>query len=314
MGYRAPFPVALQQVEYTRLYFYLEFDSCFDLPRFGLLQLRRELMQTMKSLSDEADVTRLKQLFQPEIATDPVVRRQVQKPAPAVVISPDSSQCGLIEPKQQLVLPVLFLGNGIGCVAPFIALMRRMEGRGIYHGTGTFKLVAVDAEDGSGVKARFWSTDAPSSELTPPVNNLAWWLERQGALSDHANFEVLSPIRALHKGKPQFKAHFSAVFPLVLRRVSALVTAHAGVELIDDPGLYFELAGQVESVDKPLSWNDWRTLKPHQGGQQLGGLTGVLTLKGAALEELWWLLCLGSLFNIGKGAAYGAGQYRINWC
>ena len=68
MGYRAPFPVALQQVEYAKLYFHLEIDTYFDLPQLGLLQLRRELMQAMKSLSVDADISQLKQLLQPELS------------------------------------------------------------------------------------------------------------------------------------------------------------------------------------------------------------------------------------------------------
>ena len=311
MGYRAPFPVALQQVEYAKLYFHLEIDTYFDLPPLGLLQLRRELMQAMKSLSVGTDILQLKQLLQPELSADPVVLRQVQKPAPALVMSPDIKYYGLIEPKQQLVLPVLFIGSGVRGIIPFVTLLQQLEKQGLYHGSGTFRLVDIDVEDGSGSRSHFWTADNSLFELTPPVSNLAWWLERQSPLTDHVDFEVISPIRALHKGKPQFKAHFSAIFPLILRRVSALIGAHAGVDLVDDPGYFFDLASQVKSIGKPLSWKDWRALKSQRNTQNLGGLMGTLRLEGIALEELWWLLHLGSLFNIGKGAAYGAGQYRM---
>ena len=311
MGYRGPFPVALRQVEYAKLYFHLKIDTYFDLPPFGLLQLRRELMQAMKSLSIEVDISPLKQLLQPELSADPVVLRQVQKPSPALVISPDITQHGLIEPKQPLVLPILFVGSGVRCIASFIRLMRQLERQGLYHGSGAFRLTDIDVEDGSGSRVHLWSAADSFAELTPPVSNLAWWLERQSPLSGHADFEVISPIRALHKGKPLFKSHFAPIFSLILRKVSALVTAHAGVEVIDDPRSFFDLAAQVESVGKPLYWNDWRTLKSQRGKKNLGGLMGRLTLEGAGLDELWWLFHLGSLFNIGKGAAYGAGQYRI---
>ncbi len=313
MGYRAPFPVALEQVEYVKLYFHLELDTYFDLPKLGLLQLRRELMQALKSCSGDVDVASLKQLLQPELSSDPVVLRQVQKPAPALVISPDISYHGLMEPKQQLVLPILFIGSGVHSIVPFITLLQQLEKQGIYHGSGTFRLVEIDVEDGSGTKSHFWSVDTPPVALSPPMSNLAWWLERQQPLTDRVDFEVISPIRALHKGRPLFKAHFSAVFPLLMRRVSALINAHTGVELVDDPGYFFDRAARVKSAGKPLRWRDWRTLKSPQGEQNLGGLMGTLSLEGAVLEELWWLLYLGSLFKIGKGAAYGAGQYRLSY-
>lgn len=313
MGYRAPFPVALQQVEYTKLYFYLESDTYFDLPQSGLLQLRRELMQALKSLSDATVTAQLKQLLQPELSPDPVVLRQVQKPAPALVISPDVLQYGLIEPKQRLVLPVLFIGSGVRSVIPFVLLLLHLEKQGLYHGNGTFHLAGIEGEDGSGTKSHLWSAGESLAHLITPVSNLAWWLERQRPLTESVIFEAVSPIRILHKGKPLFKAHFSGIFPHILRRVSALTAAHAGVEVIDDPGYFLDLTAQVNSVGKPLRWDDWRTLKSASGGHRLGGLMGTLALSGSGLAELWWLLDLGRLFNIGKGAAYGAGQYRINY-
>lgn len=314
MGYRAPFPIELHQVEYVKLNFRLEIDTYFDLPQFGLLQLRRELFQALRLLeAEDTDTTQLKQLLQPEISYDPVVVRQVQKPAPAVVISPDVSQYGLIEPQQCLTLPVLFVGSGVRAVAPFIALVGQLQRHGLYNGHGTFRLAGVEVEDGSGVMSPLWSAGDSFENMIPPVNTLAWWLERQLPPTSSACLEIISPVRTLHKGKPLFKSHFAAIFPYILRRVSSLVTAHAGVEIVNDPVCLLDCSIRVESVGKPLLWKDWRSLKSSREGQGLGGLVGTLDLEGDGLVELWWLLYLGQLFNIGKGAAYGAGQYGINY-
>jgi len=313
VGYRAPFPVELHQVEYVKLIFQLESDTYFDLPQFGLLQLRRELFQTLKVWEFEGhDVVPLKQLLQPELSSDPVVVRQVQKPAPAVVISPDISQYGLIEPHQHLTFSCVFVGTGIAAIVPFIALISRMQGMGLYHGDGTFRLTKIDVEDGRGSLSLFWAAGDSFENLMPPVNTLAWWLERQPPLHSLTNLKIISPVRALHKGKPLFKANFAAIFPYILRRVSSLITAHSGVETVADPAYLLNVSKQVKSEGKPLMWKDWRHLKLSSGGQGLGGLFGTLSLEGDSLSELWWLLYLGQLFNIGKGAAYGSGQYSIN--
>jgi len=207
VGYRSPFPVELQRVEYVKLNFQLEIDTYFDLPQFGLLQLRRELHQALRSMTASGrDLAQLKKLLQPELSSDPIVVRQVQKPAPAVVISPDVSQYGLIEPQQHLTLPVVFVGCGVGTVAPFIALICQLQRQGLYRGHGTFRLTRVDVEDGSGVMSPLWSAGDSIETLTAPVNTLAWWLERQSPPTLSANLEVVSPIRALHKGKPLFKS------------------------------------------------------------------------------------------------------------
>ena len=50
MTYLAPLPSELQQVEYAQLYFHLQVKDTFDLPQLALLQLRRELLQALRTL------------------------------------------------------------------------------------------------------------------------------------------------------------------------------------------------------------------------------------------------------------------------
>ncbi len=316
MGYCAPFPTELQQVEYVKLYFHLEIDSYFDLPVLGLLQLRRELLQTLGAMPDhdKSDVVRpLRQLLQPDLSDDPVLRRQIQKPTPALVISPDISLHGLIEPRQRVVLPIIFIGSGINKIDPFVGLVQHLGARGIYHGAGQFILEAVEAEDGSGLRSMLWFDGKSQDKLTPPICNLSWWLERQICPENSIQLEMMTPLRLLHQGKPLFKVGFAKLFPFLLRRVTALLAGHAGVELPLDPQRLISLANRVVSFENQLFWKDWRTLKQEQREQNLGGLMGHLSFAGDELTELIWILQLGSLFNFGKGATYGAGQYRLNY-
>lgn len=314
MGYYAPFPAELQQVEYVKLYFHLETRNYFDLPTLGLLQLRRELLLGLKSFSElgRASYTReLKQLLQPDLPTDPVLLKQIQQPSPPFVISPDTSQCGLIAPQQRICLPVLFIGSGINAIGPFISLLQLLETRGLYHGSGQFILEGVEAEDGSGVKSMLWFHGKETHPLNPPVSRLSWWLERQSSLDSSVQLEMITPLRVLHQGKPFFRAGFAEIFPFLLRRVTSLLAAYAGVELSSHPASLISMAKQVEVVQNSLHWKDWRTLNNEHGDQNLGGLIGALRLQGDTLTELLWILQLGCLFNVGKGASYGAGQYRL---
>ena len=149
--------------------------------------------------------------------------------------------------------------------------------------------------------------------LTPPVSHLSWWLERQPGLNDSIELELVTPLRLLRQGKPLFKVDFTAIFPYLLRRVTALLASYSRFELIAEPGRLISLAKRVKLLENRLVWNDWRTLKLEHGGQNLGGLLGHLSIAGDELAELLWVLQLGSLFNFGKGAAYGAGQYCLNY-
>nr|WP_321370303.1 CRISPR system precrRNA processing endoribonuclease RAMP protein Cas6 [uncultured Desulfuromusa sp.] len=314
MSYYAPFPFELQQVEYVKLYFYLENSNYFDLPDLGLLQLRRELRQGLKSFSDlgQDDYAReLTQLLQPDLPDDPVLLRQIQQPSPAFVISPDTSLCGLIAPKQRICLPVLFLGSGIKAIDFFVSLLQHLGTRGLYHGCGRYILEGVEAEDGSGVRSMLWSKGKQTYSLNPPVCRLSWWLERKPSFENSVQFEIVTPLRILRQGKPFFKAGFADIFPFLLRRVTSLLAAYAGVELSPYPAHYISMAKQVKVVQNSFHWKDWRTLNNEHGDQNLGGLMGALKMQGDELSELLWLLQLGHLFNIGKGATYGAGQYRL---
>lgn len=316
MSYQAPFPAELEQVEYVKLYFHLEVRDHFDLPALALLRLRRELFQALKTLQDLGDtgvVSQLQQLLQPSLPADPVLLRRIQKPAPAIILSPDISMQGLFKPKERIVLPGLFIGGGITAIDAFVCLMQQLGTQGLYHNSGQFILEGVEAEDGSGLRSMLWFGGNQSTGLTPPVCNLSWWLERQILSGATIEIEVISPLCLLHKSKPLFKAGFASIFPFIMRRVTAVLAGHAGFELIRDPERLMTLAKRVESLENRLHWQDWRTLKMEQGDQKLGGLLGHLRVTGDELAELIWILQLGSLLNFGKGAAYGAGQYQLKY-
>ena len=314
MVYQVPLPEQLADFEYVRLYFHLEITDCFDLPEFALLQLRRELLPALKSLTAQAEdpaAIWLKNLLLPPLPEDPLVLRRMQKPAPALVLNPDLSQAGLIEPRQRIVLPVLLMGPAIPALRAFTKVLERLGQQGIYKGNGHYFVEAIETEDASGVRSMLWVHGDAEAEVSPPVSDLAWWLERQQSLAQNCRINVLTPMRLIHQGRPLFKADFSELFPFILRRVSALLAHYGQVELVHDARHFQALAQQIVTDENHLRWKDWRRLRNHQGGQNLGGLVGSLDLSGGALNDLSWVLHLGSLFNIGKGAAFGAGQYVL---
>ena len=316
MGYQAPFPAVLEQVEYAKLYFHLEIKNYFDLPPLGLLQLRRELFQALTPLElhDRSAWMDLQRLLRPELSQDPILRGQIQKPSPAMVVSPDAVCHGLIEPGMRVVLPVLFVGSGVTAINSFIRLLQALGLLGLYHGAGEFELEGIEAEDASGLRAMLWQRGDPETELAPPISDLGWWLGRQQCGMETLSLKLISPLRLISRRRPLFKASFAELFPFVLRRVTGMLASHAGIETIRTPAALIRIAADVEVVDNRFYWQDWRALQIAGGEQQFGGLMGKLTLAGPALSELVWLLQLGSLFNVGKGAPYGAGQYQLDSC
>jgi len=309
-----PLPEELKQVEYAQLYLHLEIGSYFDLPPLGLLQLRRELRQALKSLQLTAgaqSLAQLEDLLCPSESPDPLLRKQFKKPAPGFVLTPDPARQGLCEPKDRIVLPLLLLGSAVDKFSSTIRLFEQLGQQGLCHGVGQFVLEAIETEDASGLRSMLWKTGESKVDLQPQICDLYWWLERQRMLGPVAVLEIVSPMRLISGGKPLFKADFADFFPYLLRRVTSMLACHAGVEPVEYPAGLIDLATRLESDAHRLHWSDWRRLEGESGTQDLGGLLGTIRVTGPALAEIAWLLQLGRLLNVGKGAAYGAGQYRL---
>ena len=310
-----PTPHNLDRAEYALLIFQMEAREYFDLPPLGLLRLRREFHQAIDALRESGEVRlvdNLKQLLEPPLPVDPLLLRKVQRPAPPLVLRPDPERSGLVEPGDWIELPVLFLGSGISAVEDFALLLQQVGRQGLVNGQGVCDLATVEVEDGSGRRSTLWNGGSLSGALTPVVNDLSWWLERQPPDWNPLKLEFLSPTRLLSGGKPLFRARFSELFPFILRRVTAMLATHCGLEPVLDPSELLTIAATVEERRNGLKWGDWRPLAAGLGGQDLGGLCGTLELSGDGLGDLLWVLQLGSLFHVGKGAPYGAGRYKLS--
>lgn len=309
-----PQPGNLGRAEYVQLVFHLEAREYFDLPPLGLLRLRREFRQALNSLSDSGRdqlVQQLLPVFDPPLPEDLKLRQLVQRPAPPLVLRPDPDRCGLVQPGEQLSLPVLFLGRGIAAIEAFALLLQEVGKKGLVNGQGVCDLVAIDVEDASGHASCLWSGDNFAGHLVPVVNDLGWWLTRQSHDWEQLQLTFQTPARLIHGGKPLFRSKFTDLFPFVLRRVTSMLAAHCHLETVVDAPTLIAAAARVEELDNQLHWQDWRTLDTSGGGVDLGGLKGTLHLTGSDLAELVWLLHLGGLLQIGKGAAYGAGCYDV---
>ena len=121
----------------------------------------------------------------------------------------------------------------------------------------------------------------------------------------------MTPTRLMVDGKPLRKPHFRQVFPFMLRRVTSMLYAHCGVELLDDASVLLEQVRQLDLVETNLHWHDWRSLAGRPG-LIIGGFVGDMVLQGQALEEVYWVLAVASLLGIGKAATYGAGQFVLS--
>ncbi len=291
-----PPPRWLDRLDCAQMTFVLTLVEKVDLPALALLQLRREFSSLLMTLEEQSgiQVARLvNDLLFPPPALDPVVQRQVQKPPAAVIFSPDAVTPGGFAGGHQFKLPTLFVGDGVVAIEAFILLLELLGQRGIYKGQGRF--------------------DVAGDCFPPTIVPLSWLLNRQPASFDQVKLEIVTPMRLLNKGKPLFRFDFNNFFHALQRRLNHLAIAH-GDAVTDNDNDRYEQSATIVCDDESLHWQDWRQLEQGRKRQGIGGLTGSLTLSGDALAEVWWLLELGSLLHVGKGASYGFGRFRLLQC
>jgi hypothetical protein len=289
-------PPWLDRLDCAQVTFVLTLVEDVDLSALALLQLRRELSSVLAELEEQYGsqiASLVSYLLFPAPAIDPVVRRQVQKPPPAVILSPPAVKPGVFARGHQFKLPTLFVGDGVVGMEAFTLLLQLLGQHGIYNGQGRFGL----------------SLDRSTPEIVP----LSWLLQQLPFSSNKVTIDIVTPMRLLNKGKPLFRLDFNNFFSALQRRVNNLACAH-GQSVNDSGDELNELAATIVCCDKSLRWQDWRRLEQGRKGQGIGGLTGTLTLSGDALAEVWWLLELGALLQVGKGASYGFGRFRLLQC
>lgn len=143
----------------------------------------------------------------------------------------------------------------------------------------------------------------------PPRITAAWRFDPLPTTREW-RLEIFTPARLLVQKKPLFRPALRHLLPFILRRVTAVCYFCNHIEIEGAAELLTMNTG-IEEEMSDWRWHDWRSHAGDGTLTELGGVCGHLQLKGQLPDDLIDLLRLGSLMNIGKGAAYGAGAYRL---
>jgi hypothetical protein len=305
-----PFPQALHQIDYVRALFHLEFKEEFLLGSEMPQRLRRDLQRAEGFLAEQQGGAYPFSLLSVSLPEDPVALRRIQKPSPPFVLHPSPDSAGLLRKGDRWRLPVLFLGRGVQQPPSFLSLLQGLGELGLHKCAGRFEVVAVEGENASGYSEAVWQKGDGREQLLMPVNSLGYWLQRCAVAGDAVRFTLQTPARLLSDNRPLFRPSFHNIFPFILRRITSLLYTYGNMELAD-ADLLLQGAARLQQTENTLAWRDWRTLDRDEGRIDLGGVMGSVMLSGDGLLDLLWVLNIGRLCNIGKGAAYGSGHYRL---
>ncbi len=306
-------PDALRHIDVVKARFVLDFTSPCQLQPADFLGLGRVLRLAGRQLLDLQDAVATRQweaFFQPTVSDDPVARRKFQKPAPAFVITIPVMREKLFDAGDHLELEVLFIGTGIPLIHDYLRSLIHLGRLGLVAGEGLFEVTEVYSKESDHSEGLAWRQKEPLESLTCTVLSLDWLLRKE-CITKTLTVNYLTPTRLMVDGKPLRKPRFLQVFPFMLRRVTSMLYAHSGVEVLDDPANLLELVRDLEEVECKLYWHDWRSLRGRHG-LTIGGFTGETKLMGKALEEVYWVFAVASLLGIGKGATYGAGRFVLS--
>jgi hypothetical protein len=307
-------PQVLEQLDLAMLHCRLDFETPCTLRPADLLAFGQRLRPAAGPGERSAQGASVDLLLRPPLSSDPVARRRFQKPAPAFVLRPLVAAEKSYVVGDSLDLRVLFVGTGVTLIHDFLRRLIDLGRRGLVEDGGCFEVLNLICVSADGTPASVWRAGQTVEDLEVSVLSLDW-LTAQQVDCGKVRLRFTTPSRLLVRGRPLRRPRFDQVFPFMLRRVTSMLHAHAGLEPVDDATALLALARQVAVEGSELRWQDWRDLVQPAvaGGAELsiGGFVGSMDLSGAALGPLCWVLALAALFGVGKGAAYGAGHIEI---
>jgi hypothetical protein len=302
------YPPALAQAEFALVRFSLDLLSACCLELGDLLGLRRALHGAGRSLPRERRLA----LFEPPLSSDPAALRRYQKPSPPFVIRVVPQLVGEYHEGDRLAFEVLFFGSGTLAIGDFLVVLQAHGERGLARGAGRFEVAAAHCQGADGKWRQFWCNTQLRGELAPELVPLDQWFDRVWPKGLPVTLELITPARLVAGGRVLRRPPFSQLFPFLLRRVSSMLYAHCGIEAISEPAVLCDEASQLVPVWMEHRWIDWRSNGEVGDGEGIGGCVGRLRLDGTGVEGLLWVILLATLFGVGRGAAYGAGQCRLN--
>lgn len=305
-------PEGLQLVDIVKARFVLNFTTACQVQPADFLEVGRSLRLAGRQFLDSNDVVALRQwqaLFEPPLSDDPIARRKFQKPAPAFVITTPIMQQKYFGVGDSLDLEVLFIGTGIPLIRDFLRSLIHLGNLGLVAGQGRFGVTEVFSENPDHTAGLVWRQNESIEAFACSVQSLAW-LFRDVRVDSRVILKFITPMRLIVDGKPLRKPGFRQVFPFMLRRVTSMLYAHAGVEVLDDPTHLLDVVQTLDEVEHKLHWHDWYCLNKGQGAT-IGGFLGKMTLAGEAIKEVYWVFSVAALLGAGKGATYGAGRFEL---
>lgn len=238
-------------------------------------------------------------IFAQRLTSDQLARRRYQKPP-----LPFAFQIQEVEKREKVSreLGLVLFGEATSHLETFLRSLELLFP--LHGGANSWQLQirTIEAAAGDGGRTLLPTGGNRSAFASLPVLSFAELFSPLFTATTTITLELLTPLRLLHHGTPLRELPFSAIAGALFRRISSLAYYYGGEEMPHDFKWLAERSRGVICSSSALVW-------VNRGGGLLG-VEGRVTYTGE-LEEFLPFLFLGSRLNLGKGAAYGMGRYRL---
>jgi len=249
----------------------------------------------------------------PMPADTKVMKKQSHVPHPFCLSDISGLRKNSYKAGETFAFTLTLVGKSIEFLPYCVYAMIRLSHAGIGKGRGKFKLLyikemAVDYQ----CRNDIYADDVlhiPQQFLTVEI---AEQLMQQYTDKNRITLHFISPFRIKYRNKIWDQLEFHILFRSLIRRLANLAFFHCNRKVDIDFKSIIDKAISIQISEQNLSWYDWGRYSTRQKEwMNFGGLVGEITYEGDISAFIPFLI-LGSWVNIGKGTAFGLGNYRIH--
>jgi hypothetical protein len=276
---------------FARLQFELNVFGCND--RFALYKIKNSFVDVFLEASIRLrDQNAFKDVFGQSLSTDPTALRRFQKPPlPFAFHIPVLS--GNNDKKLTTTLSLSIAGSALNHVPIFLSAVKNVLNNLAVRETFNIEVTGCYSV----------VSDEQLSELSSFGEGLTILLptEIHGGSND-MTLEIYTPLRIFRDGKLVRIYSFSEFIRPLMRRISSIAYYYGGVELDLDFRWLSDISKQVEFLNASFFMEKYPVI-----GE---GVVGHVEFKGIHVDFHPFLV-MGEEFNLGKGATYGGGSYKM---
>lgn len=241
-----------------------------------------------------------RQVFAQQLSPDPDIVRVHQKPS-----LPFSLSINMFGSKSSpFTVGLVVVGAAVSLIRLFhdalVAMIGELAAEQKPSGGETIRVYALDYR-----KERY-EIQLPGALAEHVILISARYVLEDALHAGHIRLTFATPLRLTVNGAALSRFDYAIFFRAQLRRCSSLWAYYgSGAPELDFAALS-AAADNVSMLENTMYYGR----RPGHGSQGKPGLMGVVECDGL-VEPMFALLQLGSYFNAGKGASYGAGFYRL---